>query len=212
MSTNQIEMRNTRGLSLPLEQTIVDNIEDSLSVNAVLNAAFVQETTVPNGGYGWTAVFGCAVITWWFVGTTYSWGVVQTALVEEGVSGAPTLRFVGSLTVSCIAILAVANARIVSGIGAQKLAFLGVTLLGGGEILAASAVDNVGALFATVGVVMGVRTSMCFMTVSIIPAQYFQRKRGLANGIVFAAGGLGGAAISLAIERLLAVLGLAWAL
>ncbi|SCN65734.1 unnamed protein product [Fusarium fujikuroi] len=198
MSTNQIEMRNTRGLSLPLEQTTVDNIEDSLSVNAVLNAAFVQETTVPDEGYGWTAVFGCAEITWWFVGTTYSWGVVQTALVEEGVSGAPTLRFVGSLTVSCIAILAVANARIVSGIGAQKLAFLGVTLLGGGEILAASGCSP--------------QWGMCFMTESIIPAQYFQRKRGLANGIVFAAGGLGGAAISLAIERLLAVLGPAWAL
>ncbi|RKK67504.1 hypothetical protein BFJ69_g14448 [Fusarium oxysporum] len=212
MSTDQIEMRNTRRLSLPVEQTTVDNFEGSLSLNAVPNAAVVHETTVPDGGYGWIAVFGCAVITWWFVGTTYSWGVIQTALVEEGVSGASTLSFVGSLTVACIAILAVANARIVSGIGAQKLAFLGVTLLGSGEILAASAVDNVGALFATVGVVMGVGTSMCFMTVSIIPAQYFQRKRGLANGIVFAAGGLGGAAISLAMERLLDVLGPAWAL
>ncbi|KAK2686578.1 hypothetical protein QWA68_015334 [Fusarium oxysporum] len=212
MSTDQIEMRNTRRLSLPVEQTTIDNFEDSLSVNAVPNAAVVHETTVPDGGYGWIAVFGCAVITWWFVGTTYSWGVIQTALVEEGVSGASTLSFVGSLTVACIAILAVANARIVSGIGAQKLAFLGVTLLGSGEILAASAVDNVGVLFATVGVVMGVGTSMCFMTVSIIPAQYFQRKRGLANGIVFAAGGLGGAAISLAMERLLDVLGPAWAL
>ena len=161
MSTDQIEMRNTRRLSLPVEQTTVDNFEGSLSLNAVPNAAVMHETTVPNGGYGWIAVFGCAVITWWFVGTTYSWGVIQTALVEEGVSGASTLSFVGSLTVACIAILAVANARIVSGIGAQKLAFLGVTLLGSGEILAASAVDNVGVLFATVGVVMGVGTRYC---------------------------------------------------
>jgi len=53
---------------------------------------------------------------------------------------------------------------------------------------------------------------MCFMTVSIIPGQYFLRKRGLANGIVFAAGGLGGAAISLVMERLVDRLGPAWAL
>jgi nitrate/nitrite transporter NarK len=53
---------------------------------------------------------------------------------------------------------------------------------------------------------------MCFMTVSVIPAQYFLRKRGLANGVVFAAGGLGGAAIALVTERLLDVLGPAWAL
>ncbi|KAK4908757.1 hypothetical protein LTR49_022377 [Elasticomyces elasticus] len=42
--------------------------------------------------------------------------------------------------------------------------------------------------------------------------QYFLRKRGLANGIVFAAGGLGGAAISLVLERLIDILGPAWAL
>lgn len=53
---------------------------------------------------------------------------------------------------------------------------------------------------------------MCFMTVSVIPAQYFLRKRGLANGVVFAAGGLGGAAISLVMERLVDKLGPAWAL
>ena len=49
------------------------------------------------------------------------------------------------------------------------------------------------------------------MAVSVIPAQYFQRKRGLANGIVFAGGGLGGAAISIAAEQLIRRLGTAWA-
>jgi len=60
--------------------------------------------------------------------------------------------------VACIAFFAVANARIVTEIGAQKLGFLGVTLLGIGEIVAGFAVRDVGALFATVGVVMGVGT------------------------------------------------------
>jgi MFS family permease len=53
---------------------------------------------------------------------------------------------------------------------------------------------------------------MCFMTVSVVPAQWFLQKRGLANGVVFAGGGLGGAAISLFQDRLVAALGPAWAL
>ena len=46
--------------------------------------------------------------------------------------------------------------------------------------------------------------------VSIAPAQYFNNKRGLANGIVFAGGGLGGAAISFATSGLIQRVGTAW--
>jgi nitrate/nitrite transporter NarK len=46
--------------------------------------------------------------------------------------------------------------------------------------------------------------------VSVTPAQYFSRKRGLANGIVYASGGLGGTAISFAMDGLISHLGPAW--
>ena len=42
------------------------------------------------------------------------------------------------------------------------------------------------------------------------PAQYFRARRGLANGIVYAGGGLGGTAISFAIDGLIQRLGPAW--
>lgn len=48
------------------------------------------------------------------------------------------------------------------------------------------------------------------MVVSVTPAQYFSRKRGLANGIVYAAGGLGGTVISFALDGLIKSLGTAW--
>lgn len=47
-------------------------------------------------------------------------------------------------------------------------------------------------------------------TVSSIPTQYFNKKRGLANGIVFMGGGLGGTVMSLGISRLISSLGVAW--
>lgn len=49
-----------------------------------------------------------------------------------------------------------------------------------------------------------------FMVVSVTPAQYFKVKRGIANGIVYAGGGLGGAIISFVTNGLLESLGIAW--
>jgi len=165
MSTTQFELRAANESGLVSEQTITTNdLTDDLPATPDPTATPTPDTPVPDGGYGWIAVLGCAVITWWFVGTTYSWGILQAALVRQGLSEASTLSFVGSLTVACIAFFAVANARIVTEIGAQKLDFLGVTLLGIGEVVAGFAVRDVGALFATVGVVMGVGTryTRCF--------------------------------------------------
>jgi nitrate/nitrite transporter NarK len=48
------------------------------------------------------------------------------------------------------------------------------------------------------------------MTVSTTASQWFFRKRGLANGIVYAGGGIGGAATSLAMEKLVQQTGPAW--
>lgn len=42
------------------------------------------------------------------------------------------------------------------------------------------------------------------------PAQYFKAKRGIANGIVYAGGGLGGTVISFILDALLQSVGIAW--
>lgn len=49
------------------------------------------------------------------------------------------------------------------------------------------------------------------MVASVLTSQYFFRKRGLANGLVFAGGGLGGAIISLSMSAIVERLGTAWA-
>jgi MFS family permease len=44
----------------------------------------------------------------------------------------------------------------------------------------------------------------------VVTAQYFNKRRGLANGLVFAGGGLGGAVISLSISGFVNRFGTAW--
>jgi nitrate/nitrite transporter NarK len=46
--------------------------------------------------------------------------------------------------------------------------------------------------------------------VSTVPAQYFSKKRGIANGIVYAGGGLGGTVICFAMDGLIQKLGPEW--
>ncbi|KUL85826.1 hypothetical protein ZTR_07338 [Talaromyces verruculosus] len=177
----------------------------------VMQASLAADSEVPDGGYGWVVISACAVLCFWFVGTTYCWGVFQAALVEQGVASASTLAFVGSLTTSCISFLAVLNARIVRKLGTRRAGLLGISLFGIGEVMGGFTTGNVVGLFMTIGLVMGLGTSLLFMVVSVTPAQYFKAKRGIANGIVFAGGGLGGAIISFVTNGLLQALGVAWA-
>jgi MFS family permease len=46
--------------------------------------------------------------------------------------------------------------------------------------------------------------------ISTISTQYFNKKRGIANGIVYAGGGLGGTVISFAMDGLIQRLGPSW--
>lgn len=119
-------------------------------------ASRLADSSVPDGGYGWVAVSGCAVLTWWFVGTSYSWGVIQGALVERGLSSPATLSFVGSLSVAIISVLATINGRVVRLLGARRTAMLGISLLSLAEVLSSFAVTNLAGLFITSGVVLGV--------------------------------------------------------
>ncbi|KAJ5105924.1 MFS general substrate transporter [Penicillium alfredii] len=176
----------------------------------VMQASLLADSQVPEGGYGWVVISGCAVVTWWFIGTSYCWGVLQAALVKEGVSTSSTLAFVGSLAPACISFLGILNARVIRKLGTRVSAMVGMFLLGLGEVLSGFAIKNIGGLFATAGVVMGIGISLCFMVVSITPSQYFKAKRGIANGIVYAAGGLGGAVISFILNALLGSVGTAW--
>ncbi len=145
-----------------------------------------------------------------FVGTSYSWGVIQDALVQKGLSSAATLSYIGSIAIAFISFMAIINARVVRAIGPQRTGVLGVAFLGLSEILSSFTLNNVAGLFFTSGVLLGLGISLCFITVSVIPAQYFSRRRGLANGIVFAGGGLGGAVTSFALEALMHRVGPSW--
>ncbi|KAH7126682.1 major facilitator superfamily domain-containing protein [Dendryphion nanum] len=183
---------------------------NSPDLDPILAASRNDDSDLPEGGYGWVVVAGCFTVAFWAVGTSYAWGIIQSALIEEGVSNAAVLSFVGSLAAALIAALAIVNSRVMRAFGPQKTGMLGIVFMGLSEMLTSFSYRNVGGLFSTGGVVMGLGISLCFSTISVAPTQYFGRRRGLANGIVFAGGGFGGAIISFAINALINRFGPAW--
>ena len=136
---------------------------DPADPDTIIAASRLADSQVPDGGYGWVVVFASSILTFWFVGTTYSWGVIQAALVAQKLSSPSTLSFVGSLTCSCIAFLALVNARIIRAVGARTTALVGVILLGAGEVFSGWSTRNLGGLFVNAGVIMGVGASLQFM-------------------------------------------------
>jgi MFS family permease len=247
----------TNSTTIELENIPADSPEANLATSGpfdparpdtVIQASRIADSQAPDGGYGWVVIFACSILTFWFVGTSYSWGVLQAALAEKHLSSPSTLAFIGSLTAACISALAIINARVIRWMGARNTALLGVALLGLGGVLSGFSTEDVGGLFVTTGIIEGIGTRYVpkrsilrtpgssspivqsnvhgmyavqqiywelfsyylFKVVSVTPAQYFNKKRGLANGIVYAGGGLGGTIISFAMDGLLQNLGPGW--
>ena len=143
--------------STPVEAN--HNVRPALTArDNILHASQLADSTAPEGDYGWVIVVACCSISFWIVGTVYSWGVMQAALFKQGLSSPPTLSWIGSLSFACISFLALVNARVIRLLGARKTALLGVSMLALGEILSGFLTHHVGGLFVTTGVVSGIGT------------------------------------------------------
>jgi hypothetical protein len=149
---------NTELTTISPDEPDPTNPFDPAHPDNVVLASLLVDSQAPDGGYGWVVVLACSMLTFWFVGTTYSWGILQAALVDQQLSGPSTLAFIGSLTAACISILALVNARMIRAMGARNTALLGVALLGLGGVLSGSLTRNLGGLFATAGIVEGIGT------------------------------------------------------
>jgi hypothetical protein len=151
-----IELQERRLESTNISTRTGESIHDSQDNLTHVVSAQAIDATIPDGGYGWVVVFACAIVSFWFTGVSYSWGVLQKELVQQNVASPSTLSFVGGLTAACIAVFAIASARLIAVIGSRWTGMLGVIFVGGGQLLASFKPDNIASLFICVGVITGI--------------------------------------------------------
>lgn len=130
----------------------------------IVQESLIADAQVPDGGYGWWVVFACASLNFWGVGICYGWGIIQAALVDQGVASPSTLAFVGSLMVAGTPLWSVFVARAVRKLGTRISAFVAISLLSSGYILSGFATRNVGALFVTTGLLIGTGMTLVCQT------------------------------------------------
>ncbi|KZP20801.1 MFS general substrate transporter [Athelia psychrophila] len=168
------------------------------------------EDVPPEGGYGWVVVAACSTITFLLLRLPYSWGLIQAKLAAEHLAADSTLAFIGSTATAFVSFGAIINTRLIRLIGSRNAALIACTLLGSSQVLSGWATHSVGALFVTNGAVLGMGCSICFMACGSLPGQYFKQRRGLANGCVFAGGGIGGFVLTFVMNALLSRVSVAW--
>lgn len=57
---------------------------------------------IPDGGYGWTVVFACSVITFMINGWTGCWGVLQTAILQTQLEYFAVFRWLAQYRHLCV--------------------------------------------------------------------------------------------------------------
>ncbi|KAJ9127745.1 hypothetical protein QFC24_000028 [Naganishia onofrii] len=164
-----------------------------------------------DGGFGWAIVASTFVITFHFLGFLYSWGVIQADLLGKGLASSQLLSVVGGLQAFWNAAGCIPAAWVIQKIGVRKTTLFGVVLNSLAVLLASFSTESLGGLIFLQGVVAGIACGTLFMAVYPLPSQYFMRKRGIATGITSCGGGVGGAAWSLIIQKLIDKFGLPWA-
>jgi len=141
----------------------------------------------------------------------YSWGIVQARLTQSRLASVSQLSFIGSTAIALISVAALINVRLIRWLGTRKACTLGCFFLGLGPLLNGFATESYGGLFVSNVFILGFGTSLSFMACSSLPSQYFSRRLGIANGLVFAGNGLGGGVISISLNSLIDRVGISWA-
>ena len=155
------------GIELTVNSTGTNKVAFE-SANGIYNdhggtPAFAVEA-LPDGGYGWTVVFACSVITSMINGWTGSWGVLQIAIFHKypGQASTTSLKFLGSLSIALCVGVGLACVLLSQLIGARYSTLLGVLIMRFGSLCSSLTVNNLGGLFVTAGISFGLGSSLTY--------------------------------------------------
>lgn len=210
MSITQTEGIELTANPLQTNLTAFESADNIHSDHGDIPASAVE--AIPDGGYGWTVVFACSVVTFMINGWSGSWGVMQAALFRTYPSQASTtsLSFVGSLSIALCVGLGLACVRLSQLIGARYSMLLGVLMMSLSSLFSSFTVNNIGGLFVTAGISFGLGSSLTYTMSNNLPVQWFNRKLGTANGLVKLGGGLGSTIMAVVVQALIDKVGIPW--
>lgn len=158
-----------------------------LQVNDYYAGGLLMEGKITNR---WLVVMG-SLIMQLSLGAIYTWSLFNKPLVEKFGWDASATVFTFSVTLVFFALSVIVAGRIQDKIGPRKVAAAGGFLTGLGVVLASFATTP-SMLYLTYGVIAGTGIGSAYVTPLATCVKWFPEKKGLINGLVLAALGLGG--------------------
>ncbi|KAF5900645.1 monocarboxylate transporter 9, partial [Clarias magur] len=145
----------------------------------------------PDGGWGWVIVLASFMALLLGYGSPQSVGVLYPEWLDAFQESKGMTAWVGSL-VSGVGLIAspICSACVVN-FGARPVTIFSGVMISGGLMLSAFA-PNVHFLMFSYGIVVGVGCGLLYAATVTITCQYFDKKRGLALGIVTTGTSIGG--------------------
>ncbi|KAI1886915.1 hypothetical protein AGOR_G00200690 [Albula goreensis] len=160
-----------------------------------------------DGGWGWVVVVASFMAQFLAYGSPQSVGVLYPEWLEEFQEGKGLTAWVGSL-VSGIGLIAspICSACVIN-FGARPVTIFSGVMVAGGLMLSAFA-PNVPFLIFSYGIVVGLGCGLVYAATVTIICQYFDKRRGLALGIVTTGTSVGGFLYATAQNELVELFGL----
>ncbi|KAL1916792.1 uncharacterized protein VTP21DRAFT_5496 [Calcarisporiella thermophila] len=163
---------------------------------------------------GWLGVVSSFLVNAYCFGVTFSWSIYQTEYLSNVFAGEYTtlqVAFVGSLTQATLTFFGVFSDVFIRNFGYRKTMIVGTFFCVASHIVASFA-TKLWHIFLTQGFLFGLGISLVYFPSISLPAQHFEKKRGVAMGVALSGSGLGGLAFSPLVRFLIDRAGLQWSL
>ncbi|KAM6956092.1 monocarboxylate transporter 9-like [Aplochiton taeniatus] len=160
-----------------------------------------------DGGWGWAIVAACFMAQLLAYGSPQSVGVLYPEWLHTFQEGKGMTAWVGSLVSGVGLIASPVCSACVHNFGARPVTIFSGVMVSGGLMLSAFA-PNVSFLIFSYGIVVGLGCGLVYTATLTITCQYFDKRRGLALGIVTTGTSVGGFLYATAQNELIVLFGL----
>ncbi|KAM9365840.1 monocarboxylate transporter 9-like [Pholidichthys leucotaenia] len=160
-----------------------------------------------DGGWGWAIVVASFAAQFLAFGSPQSVGVLYPEWLHTYQQGKGMTAWVGSLVIGVGLVLSPICSACVDNFGARPVTIFSGIMVAGGLMLSAFA-PNIEFLIFSYGIVVGLGCGLVFAATLTITCQYFDKRRGLALGIVTTGTSVGAFIYATAQNELIVLYGL----
>jgi len=228
ISRSETETENQE--TIPKDTEVRTENKESIShldqgANNSISATAITTTTIativvepdllkdfPEGGFGWLVVLASFVIYFWTFGLNSTFGVFQAHFLRIGAFNHATeaeLSWVGSMAAGMVYLPGPFINTLIRHLGLYTLVIVGTLSCSLGFILASFA-TQLWQLYLTQGLLFGLGGGLVFLSTISMTSQYFNKRRGFANGIVVSGSGIGGLVLAPLTNLLISKMGVQW--